>query len=82
MSNNIYIGNGEKKSDTWFKSSICLSNIPEDCIFDYKGKRYIRVDINVKDQKDQFGKDVSIKVDTWKPDNTTADNQDQDDIPF
>ena len=37
-------------------------------MFEYQGKKYIKVNINIKDEVDQYGKDVSISVDTWKPD--------------
>jgi len=63
----IYIGNGQKKGETWLKASICLSNIPKEHTFEYNGKKYMKVNINIKDELDQYGNDVSISVDTWKP---------------
>ncbi len=64
----IYIGNGVRKGDTWLTSSLCLSDIPAEHMFEFNGKKYIKVNINLKDEVDQYGKDVSITVDTWKPD--------------
>ena len=82
----IYIGNGKKMKDNWFKSSICLSNIPEEHTFEYGGKKYVKVNINVKPEKDQFDNDVNITVDTWKPEpkTETAPTQkaEDDDLPF
>ena len=55
------------------------------------GKKYIKVNINLKDEADQYGKDVSITVDTWKPDAEkkaapkpapVAADIDGDDLPF
>jgi len=63
----IYIGNGVKKADNWLTSSLCLSDIPKEHMFEFNGKKYIKVNINIKDEVDQYGKDVSITVDTWKP---------------
>jgi hypothetical protein len=63
----VYIGNGKKQKDNWRKSSLCLTDIPQEHIFEYNGKKYIKVNINDKDTPDQYGKDVSISVDTWKP---------------
>jgi hypothetical protein len=63
----VYIGNGKKKADNWLTSSICLSDIPAEHVFEYNGKKYLKVNINVKDAPDQYGKDVSISVDTYKP---------------
>lgn len=75
MSDNktIYIGNGVRKGDTWLTSSLCLSDIPTEHMFEFNGKKYIKVNINIKDEVDQYGKDVSISVDTWKPDAEKAD---------
>ena len=64
----IYIGNGVKQKDNWLKSSFCLSDIPKEHMFEYNGKKYIKVNININDAQDKYGKDVSITVDTWKPD--------------
>jgi hypothetical protein len=63
----IYIGNGQKKGETWLNASVCLSNIPKEHTFEYNGKKYMKVNINIKDELDQYGNDVSISVDTWKP---------------
>jgi hypothetical protein len=80
----IKIGNGTKKSDKWLKSSICLTDIPKELTFEYNGKTYVKVDINIYASPNQFGKDVSISIDEWKPSgqqynvpekrNTAADN--------
>jgi len=81
----VYIGNGVKKNDAWLKSSFCLSDIPKEHMFEYKGKKYIKVDINIKDEVDQYGKDVSITVDTWKPKEQQAPAPPlpvDDDLPF
>lgn len=77
----IYIGNGKKQKDNWMKSSLCLSDIPSEHIFEYNGKKYVKVNINVKDQPDQYGKDVSITVDTWKPE-TQEEPKKSSDLPF
>jgi hypothetical protein len=63
----IKIGNGTKKSDKWLKSSICLTDIPEEFKFEYNGKTYVKVDINIFATPNKFGKDVSISIDEWKP---------------
>ena len=63
----IKIGNGQKKSEKWLKSSICLTDIPKELTFEYNGKNYVKVDINIFDSPNKFGKDVSISIDEWKP---------------
>jgi hypothetical protein len=81
----IYIGNGKKQKDNWLKSSLCLSDIPKEHTFEYNGKTYVKVNINVNDAPDQYGKDVSITVDTWKPDAQPIEGiskEEKDDLPF
>jgi hypothetical protein len=77
----IYIGNGKKQNETWLKSSLCLSDIPKEHVFEYNGKKYLKVNINVKPEPDTYGKDVSITVDTWKPKEEAPAKQ-EDDMPF
>lgn len=69
----IYCGNGRiiSSQNGLFRSvSICLDDIPEEFITksEKNGKRYVSININDKEQKDQYGKDVSVSVDQWKPD--------------
>lgn len=81
----IYIGNGKKQKDNWLKSSLCISDIPKEHTFEYNGKTYVKVNINVKDEVDQYGKDVSITVDTWKPDAQPIEGiskEETNDLPF
>ena len=81
----ISIGNGKKQKDNWLKSSLCISDIPKEYTFDYNGKTYVKVNINLKDEVDQYGKDVSITVDTWKPDSQPIDGiskEETNDLPF
>lgn len=89
MEKKIYCGSGKKKSDTWLQASINLDKIKEH-IQEYKGSKFIKVNINVKSEPDQYGKDVSITIDTWKPDeskykpnpNFIHDNTPANDLPF
>ena len=81
----IYIGSGKKQKDNWLKSSLCISDIPKEHTFEYNGKKYVKVNINVKDEVDQYGKDVSITVDTWKPDAQPIEGiskEETNDLPF
>lgn len=93
----IYAGNGRQVTGTYgtFRSvSICLSDLPKEHITESKnGKKYIKLNINDKQEKDQYGNDVVATVDTWKPDpnyksngnnqqNNTEASKEMDDIPF
>lgn len=64
----IYCGSGQTKNDGWLKVNICLSDLPKEFITTAKnGKKYINLNINKKKEADQYGKDLSVQVDTWKP---------------
>lgn len=85
MSDKVYLGNGKKQSATWLKSSICLSDIPQEHTFEYNGKKYVKVNININDTPNQWGKDVSISLDTWQPEETsvpTVAETGETDLPF
>lgn len=64
----IYCGSGVSKNEGWSKISICLSDLPKEYMTTAKnGKVYINLNINKKKEADQYGKDLSVSVDTWKP---------------
>ena len=67
MSEKIKIGSGKKRNEKWLTASICLSDIPAEHVFEYNGKKYVKTNINVFDEPNQYGKDVSVSVDTYKP---------------
>lgn len=67
----IRLGNGKKKNESWFKASICISDAMQHA-FEYGGKKYIKVDINVYAEPNQYGKDVSVTLDTYKPDQSKS----------
>jgi hypothetical protein len=93
----VYCGGGKKQSETWLKATINIDKIQEH-IEEFKGTKFVRLNINVKDAPDQFGKDVSLSVDVWSPPEEfvstnkenvetsirkeAEENADDDDLPF
>lgn len=67
----IFCGSGKTRSGQYgdFQSvSICLTDLPAEHITTAQnGKKYINLTINKKREVDQYGKDLSVTVDTWKP---------------
>lgn len=61
----VYCGSGKKKSENWISASINIDKIQEH-IQEYNGTKFVRLNINIG-KPDQYGKDVSITIDTWKP---------------
>lgn len=92
MSEKIYCGSGKIQQSQYgefYKISICVSDLPKEHITTAKnGKQYINLDINRKKETDQYGKNLSVTVDTWKPtpQGTSAHAQpiatDNDNLPF
>jgi hypothetical protein len=91
MEKKIYCGSGKKKNENWLSATINLDKIKEH-IQEYNGTKFIKVNINVKTEPDQYGKDVSISIDNWKPEESkfrhkvdpkfTHDNTPPNDLPF
>lgn len=81
-----YCGSGKTANDngTWIKASINVDKI-KDFIEEYNGSRFVKLNINIKDEVDQYGKNVSISIDEFKP---KAESKKQeveelnDDLPF
>lgn len=84
----IYVGRGKKKSDTWFKLNLDLAMLIANS-YEFNGKKYVKLDINVQAVPDKYGKDVKASIDTYDPNNTqdskpAASNTPSavDDLPF
>lgn len=87
MSEKIYCGKG-KENQYGIRLRVCLSDIPEEFISEFNGKKYVTLDINRLRQIDQKGNDHTAIVNTWKPNgqqqNAPVPQQQEnpDDIPF
>ena len=62
----IYCGSGKKQSENWIKATINVEKFREH-IQEYNGTKFLKLNININDEPDQYGKDVSITIDTWQP---------------
>jgi hypothetical protein len=80
----IYCGSGKTKSGQYgefYAVSICLSDLPKEHITTAaNGKKYINVTVSKKKETDQFGKDLTVTVDTWKPNQETESKEGK--LPF
>jgi len=79
----IYCGSGKVMNPKWLKVTINPSKLA-DYIQEYNGNKFIKLNINLKDEADQYGKDVSISIDTWKPEPQaeTKATDTSNDLPF
>mgnify|MGYP003139197730 FL=1 len=81
----IYVGNGVSKFDGQMVSmSVCLSDLPKEHMFEYNGKRYIKLNVSAKrDGADDYGKTHYVTVDTFKPEQKKEEPKQQEaDLPF
>ena len=85
MDKKIYCGSGKKQSETWLKATINIDKI-KDHIQEFKGHKFIKININIKDEINQYNKDVDISIDKWKREtkveNSRPSFEDGDDLPL
>ncbi len=63
----IYCGSGKIKNPKWFQATLIPKKF-KDYIQEYEGNEFIKININLLDTPDKYGKNVFITIDTWKPD--------------
>ena len=84
MAEKIYVGNGTSKFDgNQVACSVCLTDLPQEHMFEYNGKKYIKLIVQEKKNPDEYGKTHYVAVDTWKPEpkKETAPAVEED-LPF
>lgn len=76
----IFVGNGKENEQYGFVNfSICLSDLPQEHVSEFKGKKYINLTISKKrNGADDYGKTHAVSVNTWKPESR---GQELDDSP-
>jgi|TARA_R100001530_G_scaffold10639_1_gene10506 hypothetical protein len=83
MSEKIYVGSGTSKFDgDQVACSLCLTDLPQEHMFEYNGKKYIKLIVQKKREEDQYGKTHYVAVDTWKPEPKKEEEKEEKDLPF
>ena len=96
MEERIYVGSGKSTNEYFTNISVCLSDLPKEHIFEYNGKKYIKLAVGKKKEVDKYGKTHFVSVDTWKPEeevimepnagdiekSTRPVDMPEDDLPF
>lgn len=77
----VYCGSGKKRSDTWLSITINPDKL-QGFIEEYNGSKFVKLNINIKNEPDQFGKDVSVSIDTFKPEKKETGKKYETDLPF
>jgi len=69
----IYAGSGRNVNPYIRGISVCLDDIQQYAVRSEKnGKFYVKLNVVDLKQSNQWGKDVSVEIDTWKPNQTTG----------
>jgi exopolysaccharide biosynthesis predicted pyruvyltransferase EpsI len=63
----IYLGNAEKKNDGWYKGYLKISELKKIIESKERNNNYIKININIREEADQYGNQMTISLDTWKP---------------
>ena len=72
----IYAGSGRKVNPYIRGISVCLDDIQQYATRSEKnGKFYVKLNVVDLKQANQWGKDVSVEVDTWKPDGRKSNTE-------
>ena len=92
MADKNYVGNGViNEQYGLINFSVCLSDIPTDDVFEYNGKKYVKLTVgSKKESPDQYGKTHSVWVNDYRPDNAgegqaqaaAAPRSAENDLPF
>lgn len=71
----IYVGSGKTVSGQYgtFRNVTLKVKELKDFIYDYKGQKLVNLTINDKKEPDQFGKNVSVIINEYKPENKGND---------
>jgi len=74
----IFCGSGKEKfGGALVEISVCLSDLPKEHIFEYNGKKYIKLKVR-KMREEKNGKTHYIEVDTWRPERGTERREQQE----
>lgn len=63
------VGSGKVKHDSWLQATISEKNlhILLDNLSEYEGNKYAKININILNEPDRYGKNVKLSLDTWRP---------------
>jgi len=68
MADKKYVGNGKENGDYGIINvSVCLSDVNQQDITEYEGKKYLRLSVGRKREVDQYGKTHSVWINDYVP---------------
>lgn len=77
----IFCGNARQTNENYTSISLCLTDIPKEHIFEYQGKKYIKLTLGKKETVDGYGRTHWLAIDTWKPESKSDSVQQKPSTP-
>ena len=69
----IYLGRGKRvKNYDLINITVCVTDLPNGAVFEYNGKKYLKLVVGGKKEIDQWGNTHSVWLNTFKPDGTKS----------
>ena len=76
-----YVGSGKQTNEYFTNISVCLSDLPKESIFDYNGKKYVKLTVGKKREEDEYGKTHYVSFNDYQPEEKKEDATSTD-LPF
>ena len=78
----IFVGNGKENEQYGFINfSVCLSDLPQEHVSEFKGKKYINLTVSKRKEVSEYGKTHNVTINTFKPE-SKDDSKSGDQLPF
>lgn len=61
----IIVGNGKKRKDNWLTVTVNFDKLSEH-VHEFKGKKYVNLNINIYDSPNEYGKDVMVSINQYQ----------------
>ena len=81
MDEKIYVGKGKTIGQYGHVSFSIDIDAVTPYIFEYNGKRYVKLILTQMRQPDQYGKTHTVSIDTWKPEENQKNQNPVEKIP-
>jgi len=81
MADRINCGGGKKVHENLLSVTV-NPDILNDHIEEYQGHKFVRLTVFIADKPDQYGKDVKVSINNWKPEDKKKQEPVSEDDPF
>jgi len=63
------IGSGKTRNEKWIQITLSEKTLHEllENLDEFRDNKFVKLNINIQDAPDQYGKNIKVSRDTWKP---------------